>query len=75
MFDSYIDMKTGLPRGLDGKLYHEKVKRRAVDIYGITVGVETSNPITDTILYDLEVLADNVQNTLLTAPCREKVWT
>ena len=53
MFDSYIEMEIGLPRGLYGELYHAKVKSRAIYRYGIPVGVETSNPITDTRLYDL----------------------
>ena len=52
-FDSYIDMEIGLTRGLDGELYHAKVNRREVDRYRIPVGVETSNQITDTRLYEL----------------------
>ena len=51
MFDSYIDMEIGLPRVLDVKLYHSEVKCRAVNRYGIPVGIETPYPITDTILY------------------------
>ena len=39
---------------LDGELYHAKVKCCEVDIDDILVGRETSNPITDKILYDLE---------------------
>ena len=53
MFDSYIDIEIGPPRGLDGELYHAKVKRHEVDRNGIPVGVETSKPITDTRLYEL----------------------
>ena len=74
MFDSYIYMEIGLPMGLDGELYHDKVKSHAVDRYGIPAGVETSNPINDTRLYDLEVLAADVDNVFLTTPCRDKVW-
>ena len=50
IFDTYIEMEIGLPRGLDGELYHANVKPPAVDIDGIPVGVETYNPITDTRL-------------------------
>ena len=75
MFDSYIDMEIGLPRVLDRELYHDKVKRYSVDRDGITCVVETSHPITDTRLYDLKVLADDVENAFLADPCREKLWT
>ena len=75
MFDLYIYMKIGLPRGLVGELYYAKVKRCSVDRYRIPVRVETSNPITDTRLYDLEILAADAKNAFLTFPCREKVWT
>ena len=50
-----------LPRGLDGELYHVKVKPCEVDRDGIPVGVETSNPITDKRLYDLEYLNDTIK--------------
>ena len=40
MFDSYIDMEIGLPRELNGELYHAKVSRCSVDRYEIAVGVE-----------------------------------
>ena len=63
-------MKIGLPRGLDGKLYHAKVNFCAVDRYGIPVGVKNASPITDTRFYDLEVLADDVDSVFLTSPCR-----
>ena len=49
--DAYIEMEIGLPRGLDGELYHAKVNHRAVDRDSILVRVETSNPITDTRLW------------------------
>ena len=75
MFDSYIDMEIGLPRGLDGELYHAKLNRCLVDRDRISARVGTYNPITDTRLYDLEVLLSDVENAFLTAPCREKVWT
>ena len=50
MFDSFINMEVGLPRGNDGELYHAIVKRRVVDDDGKPLGVGTSNPITDTRL-------------------------
>ena len=31
MFDSCIDMEVALPSGLDGGLFHAKVKRREMD--------------------------------------------
>ena len=53
MFDLYINMEVGLPRGNDGELYHATVKRNAINDDGKTLGVETSNPSTDTRLYEL----------------------
>ena len=53
MFDSYINMEVGLPRGNDGEIYHAMVKRRVIDDYGKPLGVETSNPITDTRIYEV----------------------
>ena len=74
MIDLNINIGIGLPREMDGVLYHAKVKRHAVDRYWIPVGVETSKPITDTRLFHLEVLTANAEKTFLTASCREKVW-
>ena len=54
-------MEIVLPRGMDGELYHAKVKPCAVDRDGIPVGVETSNPITDKRLYDVEYLNDTIK--------------
>ena len=39
MFDSYIKMEVGLPRGNDGKLYHAMVKRCAIYDDGNQLGV------------------------------------
>ena len=66
-------MEIGFPRGLDGELYHVRVKRHAVDRDKIPVGIETSEPITDTRLYDLKVLASDVKNAFPNDPCIEKV--
>ena len=53
MFDSYINMEVGLPRGNDGEIYPETVKWHVIDDDGKPLGVETSNPITDTIIYEV----------------------
>ena len=54
--DGYIDMELGMPRGAEGQLLHAKVKRRAVDNDGKPHGVASSNPITDTRLYEIEYM-------------------
>ena len=46
-------MEIGFPSGLDGESYHAKVKLSTVDRDGISVGVEASNQIIDTRLYDV----------------------
>ena len=53
-FDGYISMEIGLPRGSDDSLHHAKVKRRAVDVDGIPVGVYHNNPLLDTRKYEIE---------------------
>ena len=62
ILDSYIDMEIGLPRGLDGELYHAKVKSHAVDRDSKLVGIEISNPITDTRLYNVEYPDGTIKN-------------
>ena len=54
--DGYIDMELGMPRGPEGQLLHAKVKRRAIDNDGKPLGVASSNPITDTRLYEIEYM-------------------
>ena len=54
--DGYIDMELGMPRGAEGQLLHARVKRRAVDNDGKPLGVASSNPITDTRLYEIEYM-------------------
>ena len=67
MFNSYINMEVGLPRGIDGELYHATFKRRAINYYRKMLGFETSNQITDKTLYEedyfdgtVKILAANV---------------
>ena len=52
-FDGYINMEIGLPRGPDDTLHHAKVKRRALDVDGIPIGVSNNNPIMDTRKYEV----------------------
>ena len=47
---------------MEGELYHAKFNHRAVDRDGITVGVETYNPINDTRLYHVEYLDGTIKN-------------
>ena len=47
MFDNYINMEIGLPRGKGGELYQARVKRRVVDSNEKPIGKESSNPIMD----------------------------
>ena len=54
LFDGYIDMEVGLPRGDDDAIHHAVVKRRAVDVDGIPVGVAHNNPLLDTRQYKVE---------------------
>ena len=60
MFDSYIDMEVALPRGLDGGLFHAKVKRREMDRARNPIGEETNNPIIDTRLYEVEYIDETI---------------
>ena len=63
MVDLYINMEVVLPRGNYVELYHAMVKQFLTNDYGNPLGVETSNPITDTIIYELDYL-DRVVKTL-----------
>ena len=49
-------MELGMPRGTEGQLLHARVKCRAVDSDGKPLGVGSSNPITDTRLYEIEYM-------------------
>ena len=56
MFDLNINMEVGLPRSNDGDLYHKTFKGRVIDDDGKALGFVTSNPITNTRLYEVEYL-------------------
>ena len=55
-FDPYLHMEVGLPRGSDDQLHHAMVKRRAIDSEGRPIGIGSSNPLTDTRVYEVEFL-------------------
>ena len=55
-------MEIGVPRGLDVKIYHAKIKRHSVDRDEIPFGVENFNPITDTRIYDVEYIDGTIKN-------------
>jgi hypothetical protein len=42
-FDPYLGMEVGLPRGDDDRIYHARIKRRAVDREGELIGIESKN--------------------------------
>lgn len=76
MFDQYINMEVGLPRGSGDQLFHARVKQRAVDEDGKPIGVESNNPLTDTrhkteapssVTYSSVVSRDSVRICLLIA--------
>ena len=54
MFDLYINMDVRLTRGNDGELYHATFEWRVIDDDGKPLGLGTSNPITDKIIYEVE---------------------
>ena len=61
MFDLYINMEVGLPKGNDGEIYHETFKRRAINDDRKPLGVGTHNPITDIRLYKVVYLDKTVK--------------
>ena len=72
MLHSYVDMEFALPRGLYVELFHSKVKQCAVYRDGKPIGVETSNPITNTRLYEVEYF-DGTVDTLATNVIAENI--
>ena len=52
--DEYVHMELGVPRGPDGELECAVVKKRALDIDGIPIGIANKNPILDTRAYEVE---------------------
>ena len=61
IFDSYINMEVGIPRGSYGELSHETVKQRVIDDDGKPLGVWTSNQINDRRLYEVNYLDGTVK--------------
>ena len=61
MFDSYIDMEFTIPRGLDGGLFHAKVKQRAMVCDGDPIREEINKPTTDTSLYKVEYIYRTIE--------------
>ena len=53
IFDLYINMEDGLPRGYDGEIHHSTVKQRVINDDRKPLDIGTSNPITDTRLYEV----------------------
>ena len=53
MFFLYINMEVGLPSGNDGEIYHTTVKLHKIGNYWKLLGIETSNPITISRLYEV----------------------
>ena len=54
-------MEIILTKGNDGEPYHATVKRCAIEDDGKPLSVETSNPITDTRLYELDYIDGTVK--------------
>ena len=66
MGDAYLDMELGIRRDDEG-LHHARVKRRAVDEDGKSIGKPSNNPLLDSRQYEVEytdgtteVLAANI---------------
>ena len=56
IYDPYINMEVGLPRGDDDQLIAAKVKGRALDEDGEMIGQSNNNPLLDTRLYEVEYI-------------------
>ena len=56
VFDPYVTMEVGLPRGSDGSLQRAHVKRRCTDDDGKPIGVPNSNPLLDSREYEVVYL-------------------
>jgi len=51
---SYVGMEVGLRRGSEGELHRVKVKRRAIGQDAQPIGNASTNPMTDSRLYEVE---------------------
>ena len=56
VFDPYVTMEVGLPRGSDGSLKQAHVKRQCTDDDGKPIGVPNSNPLLDSREYKVVYL-------------------
>ena len=61
-YDNYLGMELGMPRGHDDQLLRARVKRRAIDVDGVPVGVRNNNPLLDTRLYEIEYLDGTIEH-------------
>ena len=61
LFDPYVHMEIGLPRGTDNALEHATVKRRAIDVDGKPMGVAHKNPLLDTRIYEVEFIDGTIE--------------
>ena len=52
--DDYMNMEIGLQRGEHGDIQKGIVKKRAVDINGVPIGIPSNNPLMDTRQYEIE---------------------
>jgi len=59
--DTHINMEIGLPRGADGDIQRAVVKRRATGEDGKPLSVASTNPLTNTRLYEVEFLDGNTE--------------
>ena len=61
IFDSYINMDVGAPRRNDGELYYKTVRRLEIDDDGKLLELETSKPITEKRLYEVDYIYGTVK--------------
>ena len=54
--DPYLNMELGIRRGDDHELIHARVKRRAIDVDGKSIGTTNENPLLDSRAYEIECL-------------------
>ena len=59
--DEYLNTEFGLPRGPNETPEFATVKRRAVDVDGIPIGAPSTNPMTDTRMYDIQYLDGTIE--------------
>ena len=70
--DNYLSMEVGLPRGPDDCIETAIVKKRAVDVEGMPIGVPNDNPMLDTQQYEVQ-FSDGTMETLTTNVIAENI--